>query len=59
VYLNDKDMNAIAKQKVREHLATEYGKQMVEIHGLKYVKKEIFHAIKTYTLGDKRQTKCY
>lgn len=52
-------MNAIAKQKVKEHLSTNYAKEMIEIHGLNYVKKEIFHAVKNYTLGDKRQTKCY
>jgi len=52
-------MTTLEKQKVREHLSTEYGKQMVEIYGLKYVKKEIFHAIKNHTLGDKRQTECY
>lgn len=52
-------MNTIAKQKVREHLATDYAKSMIEEYGLKYVKREIFHAVKTYTLGDKRQTKCY
>ena len=34
-------MTTIAKQKVKDHLATEYGKQMVKIHGLKYVKKEM------------------
>jgi len=52
-------MTTIAKQKVKDHLATEYGKQMVKIHGLKYVKKEILHAIKNHTLGDKRQTEWY
>lgn len=49
-------MTTTAKQKVREHLATEYGKQMVEIHGLKYVKKEIFHAAKNQD-GDSRTMK--
>ena len=44
------------KQKVIEHLQTEYGKSMINIHGLKYVKKEIYHAIKNYTLGDDRKT---
>jgi hypothetical protein len=48
-------MNAITKQKVKEHLATEYGQEMIQIHGLKYIKKEIFHAQKAFTLGDKRK----
>ena len=47
-------LNDVAKQKVREHLATDYGKAMMEEYGLRYVKKEIFHARKTYHLGDKR-----
>jgi hypothetical protein len=52
-------MNEIAKQKVREHLATDYGKAMQKHYGLRYVKKEIFHAIKCYTLGDKRPFKYF
>lgn len=51
-------MDAIVKQKVKEHLSTEYGKQMIEIYGFKYIKKEIHHAIENYTLGDKREQKC-
>jgi len=50
-------MEAKIKRKVREHFQTEYGKSMLEEYGLQYVKKEIFHAIKTFTLGDKRLTK--
>ena len=54
-------MRTQVKQKVKEHFNTQYGKEMLEIHGLKYVKKEIFHARKTYGegLGDKRQIKYF
>ena len=47
-------MNTVIKLKVKVHLATHYGKKMLELHGLAYVKKEIAHAITTFTLGDER-----
>ena len=39
-------MTAKSKNTVREYLNTNYGKEMLQIHGLKIVKKEIFHAVK-------------
>lgn len=49
----NKTMTAKAKQTVRNYFKTEYGKEMLEIYGLKIVKKEIFHAIKNQD-GDNR-----
>jgi hypothetical protein len=49
-------MTTKAKNTVREYLKTNYGQEMLQIHGLKIVKKEIFHAIKNQD-GDKRETK--
>jgi hypothetical protein len=51
-------MTVQAKNTVREYFKTNYGKEMLQIHGLKIVKKEIFHAIKNQD-GDKRETKFY
>jgi hypothetical protein len=39
-------MTTKAKNTVREYFKTNYGQEMLQIHGLKIVKKEIFHAIK-------------
>ena len=43
------------KDKVRQHLQTPYGKEMVRIWGLQYVKKELYHAKKNVG-GDNRKT---
>lgn len=47
-------MTTLVKQNVKNIISSDYGKKMIEIHGLKYVKKEIFHAIKNQN-GDKRK----
>tara|TARA_R110000796_G_scaffold159388_3_gene276182 strand:- start:9460 stop:9618 length:159 start_codon:yes stop_codon:yes gene_type:complete len=47
------------KEKVREVLATNYDKDFLETCELKYIKKEIYHTIKNFTKGDKRETKFY
>jgi len=39
-------MTTKAKNTVREYLKTTYAQQMIEIHGLKVVKREIYHAVK-------------
>ena len=46
-------MTKATKAKVRIILKSNYGKQMMEIYGLTYVKKEIFHGIKN-SKGDQR-----
>jgi hypothetical protein len=51
-------MTTQAKQTVRNYFSTNYGQEMLNIHGLKIVKKEIFHAIKSQG-GDSRQIKYY
>ena len=47
-------MTALVKQKVKKIITSSYGKEMIKIYGLKYIKKEIFHAIKNQN-GDKRK----
>tara|TARA_R110000744_G_scaffold82750_1_gene162560 strand:+ start:188 stop:352 length:165 start_codon:yes stop_codon:yes gene_type:complete len=51
-------MTTQSKNTVRQFFNTNYGQEMLQIHGLKMVKKEIFHAIKNQE-GDKRQSKFY
>ena len=46
-------MTKATKAKVRIILKSNYGKQMMKIYGLTYVKKEIFHGIKN-SKGDQR-----
>jgi hypothetical protein len=46
-------MTVETKRKVKAHLESNYGQEMIAIHGSKYIKKEIFHAVKNQA-GDKR-----
>jgi hypothetical protein len=46
-------MTKATKTKIRVILNSNYGKQMIKINGLRFVKKEIFHGIKNEG-GDER-----
>ena len=47
-------MNAEVKEIVREHLSTQFSKDMIHKYGLSYVKKEIKHAKEIYQFVQRR-----
>ena len=51
-------LSEVTKRSIKSHLETKYGQEMIQLHGISYIKKEIFHGIKNQKIIQKFYRDC-